>query len=118
MQKLGTVVIDDSILGHSESGKQMEIEVFSEDSETLIRIDCHDFQELLSRKLPSGILIPIISALRDFFSKKGSHSVSVKVIGKYQMNRKYPVEMTSEEFYILEEKIKANVRKFVEKKKH
>lgn len=117
MQKLGTIVIDDTILGPSESGKQLEIEIYLDDSSTLVRINCHNFPELLARKLPSGILIPVISALRDFFSKKGSRSVSVKVIGKYQMNRKYNVEITREEFYLLEENIKEKVAAFVQKRK-
>lgn len=90
MKQLGTFSLD--VHGHGGTGKhpekQISIEVLVDSENTVVLLDCQCCKELLSNRLPGGILIPIASALKEFFRGRGMRNVSVKATGS-TMKRTY-----------------------------
>jgi hypothetical protein len=90
MKQLGTFSLD--VRDHGGTGrnpeKQISIEVLVDSDNTVVVLDCQCCRELLSNRLPGGILIPIASALKEFFRGRGMRNVSVKASGP-MMKRTY-----------------------------
>jgi len=90
MKQLGTFSLD--VKGHGGTGKhpekQISIEVLVDSENTVVLLDCQYCRELLSNRLPGGILIPIASALKEFFRDRGMRNMSVKATGA-TMKRTY-----------------------------
>ncbi|RDE14241.1 MAG: hypothetical protein C4K47_04690 [Candidatus Thorarchaeota archaeon] len=70
------------------SQNQLPVQVLIDGTNTIVVIDCQCCKELLASRLPGGVLIPIASALKDFFEDHGMRNVGVKASGPL-MRRTY-----------------------------
>jgi len=90
MKQLGTFSLD--VHDHGGTGKhpekQISIEILVDSENTVVLLDCQCCRELLSNRLPGGILIPIASAMKAFFAGRGMRNMSVKATGS-TMKRTY-----------------------------
>ncbi len=66
----------------------LKVEVLTDDGSTRVLVDCSACRELLQGRLPRGELIPVVGAIRDFFSSRGMRRLEVRV-SRYQMSRTY-----------------------------
>ncbi len=110
MKQLGEFTLD---LGHK---KHMPVEVLVDNDNTLILIDCNCCEEFLSRRLPGGVLIPIASALKNFFGKRGMRNIDVNVSGVL-MRRTYKGIMDPTDLPEMTKELEIAVSKFSRKRK-
>lgn len=96
--------------------KQMPVEVLVDNDNTIILIDCKCCEEFLSRRLPGGVLIPIASALKNYFKAHGMRNIDVNVSG-VQMRRTYKGQIDETDLPELTETLEAAVYKFTKKRK-
>ncbi|UCE11553.1 MAG: hypothetical protein JSW61_06365 [Candidatus Thorarchaeota archaeon] len=59
----------------------ISVEVMTDQSNTIMMLDCSCCEELLSSRLPGGVLIPIASTLKTFFKSMGMRNIDVRVSG-------------------------------------
>lgn len=71
-----------------ESGIQIPVQVLIDDANTIVVLDCQCCRDLLASRLPGGVLMPIASALKEFFAGQGMRNVGVKASGSL-MRRTY-----------------------------
>ncbi len=78
--------------GTARSSKQSDIripvQVLVDEANTVVVLDCQCCKELVASRLPGGVLIPIVSALKGFFQSHGMRNVGVKASGSL-MRRTY-----------------------------
>ncbi|TFG27600.1 hypothetical protein EU528_12575 [Candidatus Thorarchaeota archaeon] len=98
------------------SKREMPIEVLLDHENTIIMIDCQCCEEYLSSRLPGGVLIPIASALKNFFGEKGMRNLDVNVSGT-MMRRTYKGLMNQEDIPDMTKSLEQAVKKFTRKKK-
>jgi len=67
---------------------RMPVEVLVDESSTVVMLNCQCCKELLSSRLPGGILIAIASSLKQFFHNRGMRNIGVKATGSL-MRRTY-----------------------------
>ena len=96
--------------------KQMPVEVLVDNDNTIILIDCNCCEEFLSRRLPGGVLIPIASALKNYFKAHGMRNIDVNVSG-VQMRRTYKGLIEETDLPELTVTLEAAVDKFTKKRK-
>jgi hypothetical protein len=70
------------------SKKSIPVEVLVDSENTIIELDCSCCEDLLARRLPGGVLIPIASSLKSFFGTKDMRNLEVRVNGTL-MRRTY-----------------------------
>lgn len=70
------------------SRKSIPVEVLVDSENTIIVLDCSCCEDLLASRLPGGVLIPIASSLKSFFSTKDMRNLDVRVNGNL-MRRTY-----------------------------
>ncbi|MGY5874432.1 MAG: hypothetical protein RTU30_01690 [Candidatus Thorarchaeota archaeon] len=70
------------------SKMKIPVEVFVDYENTIIELECNCCPELLERRLPGGVLIPIATALKTFFKERGMRNTEVRVNGT-MMRRTY-----------------------------
>lgn len=85
MKKLGEFELQFKEQG---TNKSMPVEVLVDRENTIVVLDCSCCQGSLSSRLPGGVLIPIASALKQFFEKHGMRNLDVRVTGT-TMRRTY-----------------------------
>ncbi|MFW9926182.1 MAG: hypothetical protein ACFFDM_05375 [Candidatus Thorarchaeota archaeon] len=110
MKQLGEFTLD---LG---SKKHMPVEVLIDNENTIILIDCDCCEEYLSSRLPGGVLIPIASALKNFFKTRGMRNIDVNVSG-VQMRRTYKGLMEEADLPEMTEILEQAVYNFTKKRK-
>ncbi|MFX1560634.1 MAG: hypothetical protein ACFFBL_08590 [Promethearchaeota archaeon] len=110
MRQLGEFTLD---LGKK---KRMPVEVLIDSGNTLILIDCNCCQEFLSSRLPGGVLIPIASALKNFFESRGMRNIDVNVSG-VMMRRTYKGVMDEVDLPEMTMELENAVSKFTKKRK-
>jgi len=98
------------------SKREMPIEVLLDNENTIIMIDCHCCEEFLSSRLPGGVLIPIASALKNFFGDKGMRNLDVNVNGN-MMRRTYKGQMNQDDIPEMTKELENAMKKFTRKKK-
>jgi len=98
------------------SKREMPIEILLDTESTIIMIDCHCCEEYLSSRLPGGVLIPIASALKNFFGEKGMRNLDVNVSGN-MMRRTYKGQMNQDDVPEMTKVLETAVKKFTRKKK-
>jgi len=98
------------------SKREMPIEVLLDNENTIIMIDCHCCEEFLSSRLPGGVLIPIASALKNFFGDKGMRNLDVNVNGN-MMRRTYKGLMNQDDIPEMTKELESAMKKFTRKKK-
>ncbi len=116
-EQLGSfdVSLPDSLTGINKSADSMPIEVLIEDGKTVVSIDCSCCTELLSSRLPAGVLIPIASALKTFFERTGMRNLDVEVREKV-MRRIYEGEMEASMVGPMASRVKQSVKEFARKR--
>lgn len=116
-EQLGSfdVSLPDSLTGVDKSVSTMPIEVLIEDGRTVVSIDCSCCAELLSSRLPAGVLIPIASALKTFFERSGMRNLDVEVRGNV-MRRIYEGEMEASMVQPMASRVKRSVEEFARKR--
>ncbi len=95
--------------------KDIIIEVLIDDSHTIILLDCKCCPDLLSSKLPRGVLIPISSTLKTFFEEHGIRNLGVNVNGTI-MSRNYNNPLSPEHIPELRKRMESAVKKFIKNK--
>ena len=98
------------------SKREMPIEVLLDTENTIIMIDCQCCAENLSSRLPGGVLIPIASALKNFFGSKGMRNLDVNVSG-IVMRRTYKGLMNQDDIPDMTKELEQAVKKFTRTKK-
>jgi len=98
------------------SKREMPFEVLLDNENTIIMIDCHCCEEFLSSRLPGGVLIPIASALKNFFGDKGMRNLDVNVNGN-MMRRTYKGQMNQDDIPEMTKELENAMKKFTRKKK-
>jgi len=98
------------------SRKQIPVEVLVDSENTTILLDCGCCEELLANKLPGGVLIPIASAMKNYFESLGMRNINVRVSGVL-MRRTYKGLITQEHVPELREVLDSAVTKFTKKRK-
>ncbi len=98
------------------SKREMPIEILLDTESTIIMIDCHCCEEYLSSRLPGGVLIPIASALKNFFGEKGMRNLDVNVSGN-MMRRTYKGQMNQDDVPEMTKVLETAVKKFIRTKK-
>ncbi|TFH01135.1 MAG: hypothetical protein E4H14_18910 [Candidatus Thorarchaeota archaeon] len=98
------------------SKREMPIEILLDNENTIIMIDCHCCEENLSSRLPGGVLIPIASALKNFFGEKKMRNLDVNVSGNV-MRRTYKGLMNQDDIPEMTKDLESAVKKFTNKKK-
>ncbi len=85
MKKLGEFELQ-----FKEDGKQktMPVEVLVDRENTIVVLDCNCCQDMISSRLPGGVMIPIASTLKTFFETHGMRNLGVRVSGSV-MRRTY-----------------------------
>ncbi|MHA2359201.1 MAG: hypothetical protein ACXAB5_02930 [Candidatus Thorarchaeota archaeon] len=96
--------------------KHMPVEVLVDTENTIILIDCNCCEEYLSRRLPGGVLIPIASALKNYFKARGMRNIDVNVSG-VQMRRTYKGMIEATDLPEMTETLEQAVAKFTKKRK-
>lgn len=116
-EQLGSfdVPLPDSLTGINKSADSMPIKVLLEDGKTVVSIDCSCCKELLSSRLPGGVLIPIASALKTFFERSGMRNLDVEVRGNV-MRRIYEGEMEASMVETMASRVKHSVKEFARKR--
>jgi len=110
MKLIGTFTLNLS------SKREMPVEVLLESENTIVMINCQCCEEYLASRLPGGVLIPIASALKNFFGEKGMRNLDVNVSGN-MMRRTYKGLITKEDIPDMTKELEEAVRKFTKKKK-
>jgi hypothetical protein len=110
MKKIGEFTLNLS------SKREMPIEVLLDNENTIIMIDCHCCEEYLSSRLPGGVLIPIASALKNFFGDKSMRNLDVNVNGT-MMRRTYKGLMNQDDIPEMTKELESAMKKFTRKKK-
>jgi len=85
MKKLGEFELQFKDVGGQ---KTMPVEVLVDRENTIVVLDCNCCQELLSSRLPGGVLIPIASTLKAFFETHNMRNLTVRASGTL-MRRTY-----------------------------
>jgi hypothetical protein len=96
--------------------KEMPVEVLVDSENTILLLDCYCCEEFVSSRLPGGALIPIASALKDFFGRRGMRNTSVNVDGA-TMRRTYKGVMDEAELPEMTRELEDAVEKFTKKRK-
>jgi hypothetical protein len=78
MKKLGEFTLQFKSGG---SKKSMPVEVLLDQDNTMVIFDCSCCQEIVSSRLPGGVMIPIASTLKMFFEAHGMRNADVRVSG-------------------------------------
>ncbi|MHA2056659.1 MAG: hypothetical protein ACW979_03425 [Candidatus Thorarchaeota archaeon] len=94
----------------------MPVEVLVDNDNTLILIDCNCCEEYLSRRLPGGVLIPIATALKNFFESRGMRNIDVNVSGVL-MRRTYKGAMDEADLSDMTQELEKAVSNFTRKRK-
>ena len=117
MKKIGMFDLNFGGLKSSDkaSEKQIPVEIMVDTENTIIVLDCKCCQDLLSRKLPGGILIPIASALKTFFGNLGMRNVDVNM-GRTLMRRRYKGVIDESVLPKMQKQLETAVSKFVKKR--
>ena len=98
------------------SKKEIPVEVLVDRENTIVLLDCECCQELLSSRLPGGVLIPIASTLKSFFESRGMRNIDVSVSGT-QMRRTYRGVIDPELVPEMRKELETAVAKFTKKRK-
>jgi len=91
--------------------KQLPVEILVDRAHTVVLLDCGGCRDLLKNKLPGGVLIPIVSALRTFFKSMSMRNLDVQVNGSV-MNRTYNGVLEQTSIPDLKEQLQLVVDKF------
>ncbi|TFF96173.1 hypothetical protein EU546_01935 [Candidatus Thorarchaeota archaeon] len=110
MKQLGAFTLD---LGKN---REMPVEVLVDSENTILVIDCNCCREFVSSRLPGGALIPIASALKDFFGRRGMRNTSVDVNGVV-MRRTYKGLLDEAEIPSMTQDLESAVKNFTRKRK-
>ncbi|MHA1960781.1 MAG: hypothetical protein ACW99U_11145 [Candidatus Thorarchaeota archaeon] len=72
-----------NVPGSKKKGAEngISVEVLTDQSNTILMLDCSCCEELLSSRLPGGVLIPIASTLKTFFGNMRMRNIDVRVSG-------------------------------------
>ncbi|MHA2462828.1 MAG: hypothetical protein ACXAEJ_16485 [Candidatus Thorarchaeota archaeon] len=83
MKKVGgfELYLDETSLNDDGSRKQISVEVQVGTENTAVLLNCECCEELLSSRLPGGVLIPIASTLKSLFKSKGMRNIDVETTG-------------------------------------
>ncbi|MHA1933960.1 MAG: hypothetical protein ACW97A_01645 [Candidatus Thorarchaeota archaeon] len=83
MKKVGgfELYLDETSLNDDGSRKQISVEVQVGTENTAVLLNCECCEELLSSRLPGGVLIPIASTLKSLFRSKGMRNIDVQTTG-------------------------------------
>ena len=98
------------------SKKVMPVEILVDRESTFVIIDCKCCKDIISRKLPGGVLIPISSTLKKFFENNGMRNISVNV-SNYIMTRKYRGIIDSALIPEMQKLLETRVSQFSKKRK-
>ncbi len=118
MKRLGTF---DLILNESHlrtirgSKKKIPVEVFVDNENTLVILNCECCRELLASRLPGGVLIPIASALKSFFEERGMRNIDV-IVSDNTMQRIYKGMIDESLFNQLKTVLQEAVRQYIRKR--
>jgi len=96
--------------------KHMPVEVLVDSENTIILIDCNCCEEFLSSRLPGGVLIPIASALKNYFKARGMRNIDVNVSG-VEMRRTYKGVIAETDLPEMTEILEQAVNNFTKKRK-
>lgn len=96
--------------------RHIPVEVLIDNENTTVLLDCGCCENLLTNKLPGGILIPIASAMKTFFESMGMRNLDVRVNGII-MRRTYRGVISEEMVPELETVLDEAVAKFSKKRK-
>jgi len=80
----------------SGSERVMPVEVFVERGSTIVVLDCSCCEEMITSRLPGGVLIPIASSLKDFFEEREMRNIKVSMTGTSMMREYSGVLDTSQ----------------------
>ncbi|MHA2351241.1 MAG: hypothetical protein ACXADL_16615 [Candidatus Thorarchaeota archaeon] len=94
MKKVGgfELYLDETSLNDDGSRKQISVEVQVGTENTAVLLNCECCEELLSSRLPGGVLIPIASTLKSLFKSKIASTL--KSLFKSKGMRNIDVETT------------------------
>ena len=98
------------------SKKTMPVEVLVDRESTFVILDCRCCKDLVSRRLPGGVLIPISSSLKKFFENNGMRNISVNV-SDYIMTRIYRGIIDSALIPEMQKLLETRVSQFSKKRK-
>ena len=96
--------------------KELPVEVLIDSENTILLLDCNCCEDFVSSRLPGGVLIPIASALKYFFGKRGMRNTSVNVDG-VTMRRTYKGVIDEAELPEMTRELEDAVEKFTRKRK-
>ncbi|MHA1881765.1 MAG: hypothetical protein ACTSUO_01825 [Candidatus Thorarchaeota archaeon] len=96
--------------------KTMPVEVLADRESTFVILDCKCCKDIISRKLPGGVLIPISSSLKKFFENNGMRNISVNV-SNYIMTRTYRGVIDSALIPEMQKLLETRVSQFSKKRK-
>jgi len=97
------------------SKKIIPVEVLVDQENTIVLLDCSCCLELISSRLPGGIMIPIASTLKEFFKIHGMRNLGVRVSGN-MMRRTYRGIIDAEQVPIMKKELDKRVSKFSKKR--
>ncbi len=98
------------------SKKTMPVEVLVDRESTFVILDCKCCKNIISRRLPGGVLIPISSSLKKFFENNGMRNISVKV-SNHIMTRTYRGIIDSALIPEMQKLLETRVSQFSKKRK-
>ena len=98
------------------SKKIMPVEVLVDRENTFVILDCKCCKNIISRRLPGGVLIPISTTLKKFFETNGMRNISVNV-SDHIMTRTYRGVIDSALIPDMEKLLEKRVAQFSKKRK-
>ena len=97
------------------SKKIIPVEVLVDQENTIVLLDCSCCLELISSRLPGGIMIPIASTLKGFFKTHSMRNLGVRVSGN-MMRRTYRGIIDAEQVPVMKKELEKRVSKFSKKR--
>ena len=118
MKKVGgfELYLDETSLNDDGSRKQISVEVQVGTENTAVLIDCECCEDLLSRRLPGGVLIPIVSTLKSLFRSKEMRNIDVQTNGTL-MTRVYRGVIKKQFVKEMKQNLEIAVNEFTKKRK-
>ena len=98
------------------SKKIMPVEILVDNESTFVILDCKCCKDIISRRLPGGVLIPISSTLKTFFENNSMRNISVNV-SKHIMTRTYRGVIDSALIPEMQKLLEKRVSQFSKKRK-